>query len=306
MNLTNKRKVILSLFEKIGDSITAKCLQKYLFIFTRMQNGERIYDFVPYKYGCFSFQANQDIVILAKNGYLSIENDHHSECRYKLTMSMDCFHDLDMYDAQAIEQIKTQFKDMTQDELIAYTYRRWPFTAINSVIKNRLLNNEELQKVDEMRKRYQSNESVLMTIGYEGMSLEKYLQRLITNDIHVLCDVRKNAFSMKYGFSKAILKKACEGIGIQYIHVPELGIASELRQDLQTQADYNKLFDLYEQTTLKENKKALLFVRDIIDKYKRVCLTCFEKDPRQCHRTRVAKALMNLPNVNYKFREIIL
>ena len=190
--------------------------------------------------------------------------------------------------------------------MVAYTYRKWPFTAINSAIKEKLLNKEELAKVQAQKDRFAQTESMLFTIGYEGFTLETYLRQLISNDIRLLCDVRKNAFSMKYGFSKAILQKSCEGVGIKYVHVPELGIESEQRQTLKTQHDYDVLFERYELTTLQNNWKYLLEVRNLISQYGRICLTCFEKDPRQCHRTRVAQALMRLPDIDYKFNEILL
>lgn len=142
-------------------------------------------------------------------------------------------------------------------------------------------------------------EPALFTIGYEGLALETYINKLIINDIQVLCDVRKNAYSQKYGFSKKQLQTACEGVGIKYIHMPELGIASENRRQLESQHDYDLLFELYENTTLKNNKAALLKIKEIIDKDTRVALTCFEKDPKQCHRTRIANALMQLPNIHY-------
>ncbi|WP_200885350.1 DUF488 family protein [Jejuia pallidilutea] len=59
------------------------------------------------------------------------------------------------------------------------------------------------------------NDITLFTIGYEGISLEHYLNKLIRNNIKLLCDVRKNALSMKYGFSKSQLKNACEGVCIK-------------------------------------------------------------------------------------------
>ena len=91
---------------------------------------------------------------------------------------------------------------------------------------------------------------------------------------------------------------------IKYIHVPQLGINSDQRQDLRSQKDYDILFDIYERTTLKENADALNYVRGLIDSEKRVALTCFEKDPKQCHRSRVAKALMALPNKDYSFKAL--
>ena len=135
--------------------------------------------------------------------------------------------------------------------------------------------------------------------------MEKYINKLILNDIHTLCDVRKNAFSQKYGFSKSQLKMACEGTGIKYIHIPQLGIESDKRQVLETQADYDKLFEEYEQTTLIRNFDIILAIRDIINKDKRVALTCYEANPKQCHRSRVANALMHLENIDYKRQDLI-
>lgn len=304
--LTYKKKVILAFMEKLGRSISAKSLQKYLFIFSRMQIEDRIYDFVPYKYGCFSFQANQDIVSLEKAGYISIQDEPNSDKLYTLLHDVRASSDLNIFDSKNIDDIVKLYGRMSQDELITYTYRRWPFTAINSVIKERLLSKEELEKVEYQRFKYIDDTPMLFTMGYEGYTLEKYIHRLITNDIRVLVDVRKNAFSMKYGFSKSILEKACKGINIQYIHIPQLGIESEKRKELNTQRDYDILFDDYERTTLKNNWEYLLNVRSILDKERRICLLCFEKDPKQCHRTRIAKALMNLSDREYNLEELIL
>ena len=305
MVMNDRKKIVLAILEKMGGYVSAICMQKYLFIYTRI-GGERLYDFVPYKYGCFSFQANQDLVSLSKNGYITTDQNEGIERGYRLNYALNTMEMLDMFDAEIINRIYNDFGQISQDELVAYTYRKWPYTAINSVIKETLLNEEELARVQAQKDRYVRTELMLFTIGYEGFTLESYLRQLISNDVHVLCDVRKNAFSMKYGFSKAILQKACEGVGIKYIHVPELGIESYQRKTLNTQHDYDVLFERYEQTTLRNNWEYLLGVRDLISQYGRVCLTCFEKDPKQCHRTRIARALMRLSNIDYRFNEILL
>ncbi|WP_375627098.1 DUF488 family protein [Bartonella sp. MU37NMGALS] len=77
-------------------------------------------------------------------------------------------------------------------------------------------------------------EFCFFTIGYEGKSLENYLKSLIENNIKTLCDVRKNPISRKHGFSKRQLEKAVSNIDIEYMHMPELGIASEKRRNLKT------------------------------------------------------------------------
>lgn len=287
---------MLALIEAFDGNVKAIPLQKYLFLFTRLQSDEeRVYDFVPYQYGCFSFQANQDLASLAKQGYLEINAQNIrliQEGRYSAS--------LDLFEQKNIEVVKEKFGKMSQDELIRYTYANFPFYAIKSKIAKELMSEDELAKINAQKRHF--DDPVLFTIGYEGLSLEKYIKKLILYDVHTLCDVRKNAYSQKYGFSKYTLEKACSGVDIRYIHVPQLGIESDKRQDLRSQKDYDILFDEYERTTLMENKEFLMKVRSIIDTDKRVALTCFEKDPKQCHRSRVANALMRLPNVNYQLK----
>lgn len=295
-----RRKIILALLELFGRNLSVTQLQKYLFLFTRKQQGLRAFEFVPYKYGCFSFQANQDIYTLSKYGYLTITDDEIKEI--SLIRPTNYMFELDLFDQQAMRDTYENFGTLSQTDLIRYTYIRYPFYAINSTIAERILTPDELKKVAEQRRKLSVIQ--LFTIGYEGRSLEEYLKRLIINDIHVLCDVRKNAYSQKFGFSKSQLENACNGIGIQYIHIPELGIESNQRQNLYTQQDYDNLFAQYSQTILLQNSVALQHVYDLIQKNKRVALTCFEKDPHQCHRHIIAKALLKLPNANYTLNNL--
>lgn len=292
-----RRKLILALLKELGGELTATQLQKYLFLVTRKQESKS-FDFVPYYYGCFSFQANQDVLTMTKQGMLA-----ERESRVVLGDLKDYTPELTMFDQNIVREVKRDFGGLSANDLIRYIYVHYPFYAINSTIANELLTQEELQKVNKQRRHF--DEPKLFSIGYEGKSLERYLDFLIINDVRVLCDVRKNAYSQKYGFSESQLEKACKGVGIKYIHVPELGIESDMRQNLDSQSDYDKLFDYYEKNTLIKNWSYLLKVRDIIDTEGRVALTCFEQNPRQCHRTRVAKALMGLDNVKYQFGEIL-
>jgi len=307
MQISYKKKVILSILESVPEGLSAKCLQKYLFVFTRQQQGTAIYDFVPYRYGCFSFNANQDILSLEKNSYIFKDELSGENSIYKRSPGYRYTQDLDLFDRVALANIVSEFCGLSSDEIIAYTYRRWPFTAINSLVKEHLLTHAELARVEEQAQRcHQDSSPTLFTIGYEGLSLERYLRILITNNVKLLCDVRKNAFSMKYGFSKAILQKACEGVGIHYVHISALGIENTYRESLLCQADYDALFSYYEANTLRENWSALLYVKSLLDTYGRICLTCYEKDPRQCHRTRIAYALLRLYNEEIPFRQLFL
>lgn len=292
-----RRKILLALLDLFGGRLSAIQIQKYLFLFTRLQDEKSFY-FVPYKYGCFSYQANQDLTTLGTYGYVITDNKEIT-----LVDKRHYISELTLFDQQYLFSIRDQFGPMTQDELLSYIYIHYPYYAINSAIATQLLTEEQLLKVHQQIPHKSAHQ--LFTIGYEGVSLEQYINKLILEDVHVLCDVRKNAYSQKYGFSKSQLQKACEGVGITYIHVPNLGIDSEKRQTLYTQADYDKLFAEYEMTTLKTNKQALSYVIDVLRRNKRIALTCFEKDPKQCHRNRVANAIVRITNNEYPLTHIL-
>ena len=290
-----RRKLILSIFEVFGGSLTAKQFQKYLFLITKRQE-VRSFDFMPYYYGCFSFQANYDMSVLMKMRYLEII-DSPAGRRINLIRQSNCLSELTAPDIRAVTQVKLEFGRMSQRELIRYTYIRYPYYAIKSKISCDILTPKELMIVDKQRKEFDNK--TLFTIGYEGRSIDAYMNSLINNGVRVLCDVRKNAISQKYGFSRNHLEKACAAVGIRYLHFPELGIESDLRRELHEQQDYDALFDAYRRTTLIDNWNSILKLRSIIDNEGRIALTCFEKNPQLCHRSIIAAALMNLPDKKY-------
>ena len=129
----------------------------------------------------------------------------------------------------------------------------------------------------------QHSDQVLFTIGYEGRSIEAFVNALIQNGISLLCDVRKNPFSRKFGFSKNKLKHTMETVGIKYVHIPDLGIESEKRNSLKTTEEYNNLFRHYAKT-LPSLDPHLELVYSLLCSNNRIALMCFEKDANMCHR----------------------
>ncbi|MCG8321541.1 MAG: DUF488 family protein [Cytophagales bacterium] len=287
-----RRKLLLSVLEEFGESLTTTSLQKILFLVTRKQDNKS-FDFVPYKFGSYSFQANQDLMTLSKKGFLK-DTSTSNGIKWMLKSKDKFFQQLKKEEQSAIKSTKREIKGLTQKELVKYTYIQFPYWAIKSQIADDILDKKELEKVISQKRNI--DKPGFFTIGYEGVSLESYLNKLIINDVKLLCDVRKNPLSMKYGFSKNQLKNACESIGITYKHVPQLGIDSEKRNGLKTMSDYNKLFDEYEKTTLVENHDFLIQISNLATEYKRMAITCFEKEACMCHRSIVAKSLKALPS----------
>jgi uncharacterized protein (DUF488 family) len=275
-----RRKLLLGLIQKLGGEVLSTPLQKHLFLLTRRQK-EKSFDFIPYKYGCFSLQAHHDLSVLENMGYVKKKYSGVS-IAWQLTSNDDFIAQLRIEDIAVLRCIHATFGAYSGNDLIKYTYISYPFWAINSVILDDLLDAEEKEKI--LLQKNNTSDKCLFTIGYEGKTLEFYINQLIINNVKVLCDVRKNPLSRKWGFSKSLLRDACEKVSISYVHIPQLGIESEERHDLKTFSDYQKLFEAYEKTTLMNSNSSLLRIIELLHENHRVALTCFEKDVCLCHR----------------------
>jgi uncharacterized protein (DUF488 family) len=116
--------------------------------------------------------------------------------------------------------------------------------------------------------------------------------------------VRNNPQSQKYGFSKSTLKRCCESLAIEYLHIPEVGIQSEERQELGSQLDYDKLFEAYKLHTLPTTANAQQQILSLLKQKQRVALTCFEANICQCHRKHLSEAITQLPGWKFELKHI--
>jgi uncharacterized protein (DUF488 family) len=291
-----RRKIILALLQVFEGQVDKISLQKLLFLFTKNQ-AKPEYDFVPYKYGCYSYSAHADLTSMVSKGILT-----DLEKAYKCNETTNYFNTLKADDKKLMLYVKDQYGKMNADALMKHVYLNFPYWAINSVKAKEILTLQQFEKINNSRPK--SEETILFTIGYEGISLEAYLNRLIKNDVKVLVDVRNNPLSMKYGFSKSQLQRYCNSLGIEYVHYPEVGIQSEQRQELNTQSDYDKLFAVYCQNNLKKTIASQVKILNLLKEKKRIALTCFEANICQCHRKHLAEVIKNLPDFNYEVKHI--
>ena len=284
--LFERQKRLLALVDSLGGEVGNLDFQKLLFLYCCEVEETPTYEFVPYKYGGFSFTSYADKRRLIEQGLLADE-----ERAWKLTPTGKTAANIAPVARIRMDQFAKRHASLRGDALVAEAYRRHPYYAIRSEMAERVLAGDALALMAIHAARPAASRPGLCTIGYEGRTLEDCLNRLIQDGVTVLCDVRRNPLSRKDGFSKGTLSKACEGVGIRYEHLPELGIASEERRELHTQADYDALFAVYERESLPKQSEALAKIRTWIEAGERVALTCFEKLPHQCHRHCVADAL---------------
>src|SRR3989338_9991540 len=218
------------------------------------------YDFFPYKYGPFSNEIYNDFKYLEEKGLFNETElcltNKGKEFIKELKENKSVFSELN--------KIITKFQNTSKIKDFVYT-NYLDFTIRSNSIKTKKL-----------------KEKGFCSIGYESKTIDGFLNELIQNNVSLLIDVRRNAFSMKRGFSKSKLKNYLEKAGIEYKHLPELGIESEKRKELNTEKDYKELFKKY-QKLLPKKKEQIMEIKELGEKNK-IALMCFEADKNFCHR----------------------
>lgn len=286
-----RQRFVLALIEATGPKLYKIDFQKLLFL-SQKEAEFSYYDFVPYNFGCYSFQAQSDVELLESLGWLE-------EKTKSITLLSNPGLCLNHDQLSAIDRFANHFKGYRGRKLVTYVYEQYPYYATRSKIAADVLGKASNKKVSIERNRLKSNSRAIYTIGYEGLSFEEYVNRLLRHDVLLLCDVRKNPLSRKFGFSKSFLRRLLPKLGIEYFHIPDLGIRSEMRKELNTQEDLKKLFSRYRKT-LPQKKESLRLIEDLFKKYKRIALTCFEKEHNSCHRHCISDYLSNENNMKIR------
>jgi len=285
--LFERQKSLLALVDALGGRVANTDFQKLLFLWSQAGSDDGPgFDFVPYRYGAFSFTSYADRRKLIDRGLLA-EDDS--------TWSITDAGKLAIHKAKAVRSGASAFASTAPaqrgDALVALTYRKVPFFAVRSEIVEQVLCGDASAQAAVEAVKPQTGPAGIVTVGYEGRSLEAYLVTLLRGGVTLLCDVRRNPVSRRYGFAKSTLGRGCEQVGIRYEHVPRLGIASARRKGLHTQADYDALFREYVRDDLPRQTDALGTIVAWVNEGHRVALTCFERQPEKCHRRCVAEAL---------------
>ena len=270
--LLHRQRALLSLLRAFGGKIEEKDFQSLLFDYSRRCRERGVdapYEFVPRRDGPRSFTAIADRDRLARRGIVA-------PGAWNLTAEG--------------RRIATQLRNRDVAVFAARLQRG------NDDLRTRDNRQPEVIGRDHAKGAGSGggghNGGLLATIGYEGRSYEAYFNELLQHDISLLCDVRRNPRSRKWGFSKRLLSQGCEELGIRYESLPELGIDSGQRADLGDRAAYGRLFARYEATTLPRNRDAVAVITGWIEAGQRVALTCFERDSGDCHRSRLASAIV--------------
>lgn len=135
----------------------------------------------------------------------------------------------------------------------------------------------------------------LMTIGYEGMSIDAFFDVLNQNRVEVLVDIRELPISRKRGFSKTALSESSTRHNLGYMHLHALGSPREVRHDYRADKDWARYTTRFSQY-LDTQAQAVHDLATLITR-KRCCLLCFEADAACCHRSYVAQRVATFSNI---------
>lgn len=130
--------------------------------------------------------------------------------------------------------------------------------------------------------RVRRHTGTIVSIGYEGRSLDEFVAALKAHRVDVLIDVRLTPISRKKGFSKTSLSEALEAAGIEYRHEPELGNPKDNRDAFRLgQRSARNRYARHLSNGANDTYEATVESA----RHARVALLCFERDHSQCHRS---------------------
>jgi uncharacterized protein (DUF488 family) len=273
-----RQKIVLYMLQKTPKPRNPLKIMKLVFLLKRetgVGSENSFYDFFPYNYGAYSLTLQRDLSELRRTGYLNGEGISINE--KLIDQCVEVTASIDLGTRKSIEQIVERYGCLTTDGLLHYVYYSYPAMAAKS-------------RISWAPQVKIPNKVAVFTAGYEGESLDHFLNKLVASGIKRLIDVRYNPLSRKYGFSKGTLSNWCGKIDIEYVHYRALGIPPEYRRELSSFEDYQDLLAEYETSILPNAAAAKDEVADLIAE-KPSALFCFEADIRCCHRGRLAESI---------------
>jgi uncharacterized protein (DUF488 family) len=145
------------------------------------------------------------------------------------------------------------------------------------------------------------SEKQFYTVGYEGLTIERFVAAMLEAGVTSLVDVRDRAQSRKKGFSKTALSHALECVGIQYTHFKALGDPKNGREAARAGrvAEFKAIF-----LAVMETKPAIEAVKALmkISETGQTCLLCYERNAELCHRSLILAKVAD----NHALRQIDL
>lgn len=268
-----RQKTILRFLQNEGGYASKLRLMKLAFLLKN--EGANIprtasYEFLPYHYGPFSFTMYHELDSLQRDGML-VPNEQD----FRLCSSGEATaKKLEKEIAFEVDKLSRRFAQVQTNTLVSQVYSRYPWYTLNS--------KDEKKRALVLPK----SPIAVYTVGYEGLMIDGLIDLLLKNGIQRLIDVRRNPIARRFGFHKSTMERVFRDLKIDYVHVPELGVPSEMREDLESESDYKKLFSQYRKEIIPNAAAAIKKVTEFIKERPSVFM-CKEANSSCCHRSQL-------------------
>jgi uncharacterized protein (DUF488 family) len=128
------------------------------------------------------------------------------------------------------------------------------------------------------------------TIGYSGRNLSEFVKVLKRAGVVTLVDIRYNAISMyKRDFTGRNLEPALKRHGIEYLHLRNLGVPSDIRGKAAAEDNIGLIWEWYDYNVARAASRNLDWFFNSANHP--VAFMCVETKPADCHRHRLSLAL---------------
>lgn len=279
-----RQRILLDILHQAGEPLSRLRLVKFAFFLRQRYSGSiegAFYDFVPYKYGPFSFALYREAASLASQGCLTWRSGEPVALSGDGVGVAKRLHEqISVALRRGILNVIGELGPLSDDQLLRRSYAEFPWYASRT---------EKPELLPEVPVPVSCKPAVY-TVGYEGRSIDGFCNRLLEAGVRCVVDIRSCPVSRKYGFSKRRLCETLHSLGLAYQHMPGLGVPSSQRKNLRSPADYLALFTFYESVVLPQQHTLVLELANTLRGQPTV-LMCMEKVPSSCHRSRLAKVL---------------
>ena len=135
-----------------------------------------------------------------------------------------------------------------------------------------------------------AKEADFFTLGYTGRKINDIITCLIAYNVRTLMDIRHNPVSMyRPELSKTNLARLLSLKGIQYAHLPALGVPRDIRAKAIETGTRDVIWEWYDNVVASFLGWNLHFFLNGFEHP--IALMCTEIDPHECHRHRLSLAL---------------
>ncbi|MCK4545993.1 MAG: hypothetical protein KAW17_01005 [Candidatus Eisenbacteria sp.] len=107
-----RQKTVLALLSRANKPLSPTVFVKLAFLLrqeTGLKNEPTFYDFVPYKYGPFSFALYRELTNLRRDGYVTPDEEHIALCERSVSLAKEKIDELPAAFHEAVDKIVRRY-----------------------------------------------------------------------------------------------------------------------------------------------------------------------------------------------------